>query len=161
MFKKRNGASAQRRAKIQSPSFNEDTLWNWVLSEASSPSQVTEHHTLSTCGFASRNARQKPICANQYDQAQFKALSSDSRNASRLKDHNTVRHDDEDSLLSINDEADSATASCSKRTCQSNPNCLNYLGQAELVNVGTSIGQRFSIIRLIEASFQNRVGSIV
>ncbi|KAF7294772.1 hypothetical protein MIND_01014800 [Mycena indigotica] len=81
------------------------TSWGWVLSEAKTVSEITNDHLLATCGMSALNTHR--FCRNKY--------------SPRLKE---APPNDEDIIVISDDDDD---LQCSKRSCKTNPNCLNYI----------------------------------
>lgn len=113
----------------------DDVLWNWVLSEALNASQVTDEHIASVYGFASRTASSKPICKNKFAPKLPKTVAHPQSESAA----NQPPAADEDLDILIEEDPVAPVASCSKKSCLSNPNCLNYVGQAELVDEGSTV----------------------
>lgn len=123
----------------------DDTLWDWVLTEVTDASQISDDHILSTYGFASRNAVFKPICHNKYSGLSTNSsepMGPDSRSSNS---HHVAASGSNEMHVKVEygDDADSKPlASCSKKSCLSNPNCLNYLGQQRYEDEGiTSVSR--------------------
>ena len=89
----------------------EELYWGWVSSVPNSTS-ISDDHFLRTCGFSPNT--QPRFCRNQY------ARSFDT--SSELL---PVAGPDGDLIVVSDDEG----PICDKKSCQSNPYCLNYLGQ--------------------------------
>lgn len=93
------------------PPGKEELYWGWVSSVPNAAS-ISDDHFLRTCGFSPNT--QPRFCRNKY------ARSSDT--SSELL---PVTDPDGD-LIIVSDHEGST---CDKKSCQSNPYCLNYLGQ--------------------------------
>lgn len=117
----------------------DDVLWNWVLSEALNASQVTDEHIASVYGFASRTASSKPICKNKFAPKVPKAVAQSNQHPQSESAATQPPAAEEDLDILIEEDPVVPVASCSKKNCLSNPNCLNYVGQAELVDEGLPI----------------------
>lgn len=119
----------------------DDPLWSWVLTEVSDASQISEHHITSAYGFAARNAAWKPVCANKLQKGAVKKTAPKVSSKSRVSEAAQLPTiddcGDEEELLVVSDnDIDSPKASCSKKSCASNPNCVNYIGQSKLEDEG-------------------------
>jgi hypothetical protein len=108
------GLAAGEVLKRNTLAGNTTSPWGWAGTEVLSATGITAEHKLATCGLASRN--NLTLCANKY------ALTS-SPETSAFKTESLVMDDD------VIEVADEDTVKCSKRTCKSNPLCLNHLGQ--------------------------------
>lgn len=89
----------------------EEPYWGWISSVPDATS-ISEDHFLRTCGFSP--ASQPRFCRNQY-------AGSSNTNFELLP----VAGPGGDSIIVSDDEG----PVCDKKSCQSNPYCLNYLGQ--------------------------------
>ncbi|KAF7323150.1 hypothetical protein HMN09_00095300 [Mycena chlorophos] len=85
------------------------TSWGWVLSEAENVSEITNDHLLATCGMSPRNTHR--FCRNKYS----------------TRPRKETRPDPDDVIVISDDDDDDSQ--CTKRSCRSNPNCVNYVGQ--------------------------------
>ncbi|KAF8892462.1 hypothetical protein BD779DRAFT_1770408 [Infundibulicybe gibba] len=92
---------------------NGSSLWDWVGSEVSTPSQITPDHLLRVYGFNRKNS----YCQNIF------SISPPPRAEARKSSVDTSPDDD---VIVISDDEESP---CDKKLCKSNPNCLNFLGQ--------------------------------
>lgn len=89
----------------------EELCWGWISSVPNATS-ISEDHFLRTCGF-SPHSRPR-FCRNQY--------AGPSGMSPELP---PVTDSDGDLIVVSDDEG----PICDKKSCQSNPYCLNYLGQ--------------------------------
>lgn len=89
----------------------EELHWGWVSSVPNAAS-ISDDHLLRTCGFSPNT--QPRFCRNQY------ARSSGANSELPLAT------DPDGDLVVVSDDEGPV---CDKRSCQSNPYCLNYLGQ--------------------------------
>jgi hypothetical protein len=108
------GLAAGEVLKRNTLAGNMTSPWGWAGTEVLSAAGITAEHKLATCGLASRNKR--ALCANKYaltPGAETSAFKTESSNM-------------DDDVIEV---ADEDTVKCSKRTCKSNPFCLNHLGQ--------------------------------
>lgn len=106
----------------------EALYWGWVSSVPNKTS-ISNDHFLRTCGFSPTT--QPRFCRNQY------ARSSDT--SSELL---PVTDPDGDLIL-VSDEG----SVCDKKSCQSNPYCLNYLGQKIWEDEGV-LSMAYTVARL-------------
>ncbi|KAG5724013.1 Ubiquitin carboxyl-terminal hydrolase 48 [Termitomyces sp. T112] len=95
-----------------------DSRWGWVGIEVDRVSSITSEHLLISCGLSKRNNH--PSCQNKY----FQGVTA----AQLVRKPITASVDGEldDEVIVISDDEGHP---CSPRSCKSNPNCLNYLGQ--------------------------------
>ncbi|PPQ64679.1 hypothetical protein CVT26_002769 [Gymnopilus dilepis] len=96
--------------------------WGWVGSQARTPEQITLEHRLTACNLSKRN--NVSICRNKYSRSEVNSQSG------HLPTHPMLPSGangelEEDIIIISDDEG----PSCSKKSCKSNPYCLNYLGQ--------------------------------
>lgn len=89
----------------------EELYWGWISSVPNATS-ISDDHFLTTCGF-SPNSKPR-FCPNRY------ARSSDT-----TFELPPATDPDGDLIVVSDDEG----PFCDKKSCQSNPHCLNYLGQ--------------------------------
>ncbi|KAJ3775406.1 cysteine proteinase [Lentinula raphanica] len=94
--------------------------WGWVGSEVTDSSSITRDHLLATCGFSRRN--NYPFCRNKHRSKSRSPQNSEPSTTTQTS--NDVLADD---VIVISDGEDEGH-SCSKKSCKSNPNCLNYIG---------------------------------
>lgn len=85
---------------------NAASPWAWVGSEVKEPSQISQEHRLMACGLSSRNDYN--FCRNKF----------------LPKTSTEKKETDPDDLIVISDDEEAA---CTKRSCKSNPNCLNHI----------------------------------
>ncbi|KAG8727339.1 hypothetical protein FRC12_022595, partial [Ceratobasidium sp. 428] len=97
-------------------SFSE---WGWVGTEVQSADGIGPQHRATACGF------RKHICKNK--QAPTKAPTQ-----------LAAPHDAEDEVVVISDDE----PECSVKTCKTNPNCCNYLGQGKWLNESKSSARK-------------------
>lgn len=90
----------------------EEFYWGWV-SSVPNATNISDDHLLRTCGFSPNI--QPRSCRNQH---------------TRLSDMGSKLSpvtDPDGDLIVVSDDESSAV--CDKKSCQSNPYCLNYLSQ--------------------------------
>jgi ubiquitin carboxyl-terminal hydrolase 48 len=110
-----------------------DSQWGWVLTEVTVPDQIRHEHRQAACGFAPRNAHQKPLCSNKF----FPHHDKPGLLVPNGKVKVTLDNDPgEISVDEISDDNMSLAVPCHKKSCRSNPNCLNYLGQSRWSDEG-------------------------
>ncbi|KAF8308097.1 hypothetical protein DL93DRAFT_2231857 [Clavulina sp. PMI_390] len=127
----RGGATSKSRQKEK-----QDSLWGWVLSEVSDPDDITREHVLQAYGFSKRNATTKPVCPNSM--ITNKTPKTNDLNGGDLSDQPQA---EAGAALDVDEngtDASSASASCSKSSCTSNPNCLNYVEPGVLHDEATA-----------------------
>ena len=100
----------------------EELYWGWISSVPNATS-ISDDHLLRTCGFSPHS--QPRFCSNQYAR-----LSTTSSEPSPVTDL------DGDLIIVSDDEG----PACDKKSCQSNPYCLNYLGQKRWEDEGMFSG---------------------
>ena len=100
----------------------EELYWGWI-SAVPNATSISDDHFSRTCGFSPNS--QPRFCHNQY------ARSSDT--SSELP---PVTDPDGDLIIVSDDEG----PACDKKSCQSNPYCLNYLGQKMWEDEGARSG---------------------
>ena len=108
------------RNKLQSTT---DTAWAWVGHEVRKITEITHTHCLAACGFAADSVHparrnNKPLKNSDHNKPPSK-LNGDG--------------DEDDGVVVISDDEG---PTCDKKTCRSNPNCLNYLGQEQWEDEG-------------------------
>jgi hypothetical protein len=103
--------------------------WGWVGTEVTVASNIAQGHLLATCGF-SKGSRH-PFCPNKFVQVAQGTNVSQEDTAEDLANGEL----DDDVIIISDDEG----TPCCKKLCQSNPNCLNYLGQKKWEDEGLSI----------------------
>ena len=113
----------------------EELYWGWISSVPNATS-ISDDHFLTTCGF-SPNSKPR-FCPNRY------ARSSDT-----TFELPPATDPDGDLIVVSDDEG----PVCDKKSCQSNPYCLNYLGQHMWEDEGVLSGD------LLYASSLNYLGS--
>ncbi|KAF5373636.1 hypothetical protein D9758_000663 [Tetrapyrgos nigripes] len=96
---------------------NASSTWGWVGTEASNTSEITTNHLLAACGLLDPS---RPFCRNKFKETS-RASSTDPL---------AIKDTDDDVIVISDDE----TPTCSKKSCKSNPFCLNYLGQDKWEN---------------------------
>lgn len=89
----------------------EELYWGWVSSVPNAAS-ISDDHFSRTCGFSP--IIQPRFCRNRY-----------ARSSSTSTEQPPVTDPDGDLIVVSDDEG----PVCDKKACQSNPYCLNYLGQ--------------------------------
>ena len=89
----------------------EELYWGWI-SSVPNVTGISDDHFLRTCGFSPNS--QPRFCRNQY-----------ARSSNASSELPPVTYPDGDLIVVSNDEG----PLCDKKSCQSNPYCLNYLGQ--------------------------------
>ena len=95
-------------------------LWGWVGTEVTDAERITLEHRLAACNLSQRN--KNTICANKYS-----SLPETTRIPTPSKPA-AVDGEIEEDIIVISDD-DEAPSFCSKKTCRTNPNCLNNVGQ--------------------------------
>ena len=121
-----HGLSAGEKLKRAKLSGNEYLAWSWVGTEVTHSADITPEHRLATCGFSAKN--QHPFCPNKYAPSfsggpPVKEEPKQPVASGELEDDIIVVSDDEGTL-------------CDSKTCKTNPNCLNYLGQEKWEDEG-------------------------
>lgn len=114
--------------------------------------QITHEHCQAACGFAPRNALYKPLCPNKYLPQTKKPglLTAKAKAKPKLGDDFSA-----DNIVEISDDDATLAVSCSKKSCRTNPNCLNYLGQSKWNDEGTLIG--YVIIAILMVQMQHEL----
>ncbi|KAF8077825.1 hypothetical protein FPV67DRAFT_1557276 [Lyophyllum atratum] len=102
---------------------NNSSSWGWVGTEVIRASDITPEHHLVSCGLSKRNNH--PFCLNKYS-----PISQNFAKPQLDKTHEVQPTDGEldDDVIIISDDE---VPPCGLKTCKSNPNCLNYLGQED------------------------------
>lgn len=103
--------------KRTTPPNNNSLQWAWVGTEVVRPSDITPEHRLIACGLSQRNGY--PLCPNKYSQT----ADPVSHETSEIPETEVELDGD---IIVISDDDDPL---CTAKTCKSNPNCLNHLGQ--------------------------------
>lgn len=116
-------AAGETLSRAQFPG-REELYWGWISSVPNAAS-ISDDHFSRTCGFSPNS--QPRFCRNQY------ARSSDATSELPL-----VTDPDGDLIVVSDDEG----PLCDKKSCQSNPYCLNYLGQKMWEDKGVRSGAR-------------------
>ncbi|RDB21476.1 Ubiquitin carboxyl-terminal hydrolase 48 [Hypsizygus marmoreus] len=98
---------------------NNSSPWAWVGTEVVRPSDITSEHLLVSCGLSKRNKH--PVCPNKYA-----SISRNDVQPSKTSQSSAADGELDDDVIVISDDEGPV---CSPKTCKSNPNCLNYLGQ--------------------------------
>jgi len=96
------------------------TPWGWVGTEVTDPAKITLEHRLAACNLSRRN--KNTICANKYSSV------PETTRIPIPSEPVTVNGEIEEDIIVISDD-DEAPNFCSKKTCRTNPNCLNNVGQ--------------------------------
>ncbi|KII88369.1 hypothetical protein PLICRDRAFT_92113 [Plicaturopsis crispa FD-325 SS-3] len=115
-----NGLAAGEKLERNKLAGNNSLAWGWVGTDVTDVSQITVDHRMRTCGFSRKSKRS--LCANKY--ASKRARSSQSRSGPY---EDTADGELANDVIEISDSDDGPL--CSKKSCKSNPFCLNYLGQ--------------------------------
>lgn len=102
----------------------EELYWGWISSVPNATS-ISDDHLLRTCGFSPHS--QPRFCSNRY--ARSSAASLEPSPVTDLDGDLIVVSDDEGPV-------------CDKKSCQSNPYCLNHLGQKRWEDEGMLLGTR-------------------
>jgi ubiquitin carboxyl-terminal hydrolase 48 len=117
-MKRKRRAAAQTNGLAPGENLNraqflgkEELYWGWV-SSVPNAAGISDDHFLRACGFSP--STQPRFCRNQY--ARSSGMDSESP---------PVTDPDGDLIVVSDDEG----PVCDKKSCQSNPYCLNYLGQ--------------------------------
>ena len=117
-MKRKRRAAAQANGLAPGENLNraqlprrEELYWGWVSSVPNATS-ISDDHLLRTCGFSPNT--QPIFCRNRY-----------ARSPDMSSELSPVADTDGDLIVVSDDEG----PVCDKRSCQSNPYCLNYLGQ--------------------------------
>ena len=100
----------------------EELNWGWVSSVPNTTS-ISDDHFLRSCGFSPHT--QPRFCSNKY--------TGSSTTSSGLSPVTDLDGD----LIVVSDEEGPV---CDKKSCQSNPYCLNYLGQKRWEDEGAVSG---------------------
>lgn len=100
---------------------NNSSPWGWVGTEVVSPSEITSEHLLVACGLSERN--HYPCCSNKYSSPSHTPTIVQSQ--THFKEPSVNGELDEDVIVISDDEH----LQCARKSCKTNPNCLNYLGQ--------------------------------
>lgn len=103
--------------------------WGWVHTEVTTPQHITNEHRQAAYGFSPRNALKKPICRSKYLSTKATVPVVDSKGKGKA-----IQNQDDD-IITISDDEPEAIP-CSKKTCRTNPNCLNFLGQVRWKDEG-------------------------
>lgn len=112
----RSGLAAGQILKRNTLAGDITSPWGWAGTEVRSAAGITPEHRLATCRLSKRNKR--TLCPNKYAPKDAAAPKAEASVSSSLGDEDMIDVD------AIDD-----STNCSKRTCKSNPFCLNYLGQ--------------------------------
>jgi len=119
-----NGLTAGETLNRAQLPGREELRWGWISSVPSTTS-ISNDHLLRTCGFSPSS--QPRFCRNQY-----------ARSSNATSELSPVTDPDGD-LIIVSDEDGPV---CDKKSCQSNPYCLNYLGQKMWEDEGVLSGVR-------------------
>ena len=111
------GESLARAPLISTTTFSE---WGWVGTEVFSVTDIGPQHRAAACGF------RKHICKNRH------ALTKSQASPGPAPETDPHITEDDIVVISSDDEPE-----CSPKTCKTNPNCCNYLGQQKWENDGT------------------------
>lgn len=101
--------------------------WGWVDTEVSDPSRITLEHRLMTCGLSKRN--KNPFCGNRHAPKPTKSSPPPADETQT----NVANGELENDVIVVSDDE---PPPCNKKVCKNNPNCLNYLGQAQWEDEG-------------------------
>lgn len=105
--------------------------YGWVGTEVTDASGITSEHILATCGFSNRS--RYPFCHNRY------APPVPGRRDATPKTKEVVASGElDDDIIVISDDEG---PTCTKKSCKSNPNCLNYMGQQTWEDEGVPLLQ--------------------
>lgn len=118
------GLSAGEKLKRIKLSGNEHLAWSWVGTEVTNPADITLEHRLATCGFSDRNRNR--VCANKHTSATLNGFPIKEETVQPIASGEL-----EDDIIVVPDDE---SLPCDSKTCRSNPNCLNYLGQEKWQN---------------------------
>lgn len=116
------GLAPGEQLKRSTHSGNNASPWAWVGTEVVTPSEITSEHLLVACGLSERNAH--PCCLNKYSSLPC-TLPATAQSPTQLKGSSVNGELDEDVIVISDDEP----LQCVRKSCKTNPNCLNYLGQ--------------------------------
>ena len=122
--RKRNASPISKIQKTQHVNLLKHSPWDWVGTEVTDPTAITPEHRQRACGFSPYVGF--PFCRN-------KAEADASQSIAPVVDI-AVDQDDQDTIIVLSDSDEEPE--CSKKTCKSNPNCLNYLGQDKWLEEG-------------------------
>lgn len=100
-----------------------DLQWGWV-SEVSDASNISDEHLLRTIGVSSQDSRN--FCPNKYGEGKNTSLPEQLPVSGELDTDCIEISDNEEPL-------------CSKKSCLSNPYCLNHLGQYRWEDYGRAL----------------------
>ena len=104
------------------------SLWGWVGTEVTNLADITLEHRMLACNLSQRS--NVPYCRNKFAIEDVSHANSQKERQFPLQGVNGELDDD---IIVISDDDES---SCSKKCCKTNPNCLNYLGQAKWEDEG-------------------------
>lgn len=102
----------------------EELCWGWISSVPNATS-ISDDNFLRTCGFSPHS--QPRFCDNRY-----------ARSPTTSSDQPPVTDPDGDLIIVSDDEG----PVCDRKSCKSNPYCLNYLGQEMWEDEGVPSGTR-------------------
>lgn len=132
-----HGLAAGERLKRAKLAGSEYLAWSWVGTEVTDYSQITQEHRLATCGFSDSNPY--PFCANKYSALSRSRAPSKTQKGKKSK---PAQGELEDDIIVISDDESPA---CNTKTCRTNPNCLNYLGQEKWENEGVQYSTQHAL----------------
>ncbi|KAJ4487816.1 cysteine proteinase [Lentinula aciculospora] len=143
MVRRTNQVSSSSKGLVAGQVLRRDVLnaWGWVGIEVTEPSSITRDHLLATCGLSRRNNH--PFCRNKH---QVKSRSAHSSSPATSQVANNSVPDD---MIVIADSEDEGH-NCSKKACETNPNCLNYLGQEKWESEDSTTDNFLSFAKLGE-----------
>jgi hypothetical protein len=135
--KRKRGASLTSRGLAPGEQLKRSTLpgnnsspWGWVGTEVVSPPDITSEHLLVACGLSERNHH--PCCPNRYPSPLHTPAIAQS--PMHFNEPSVNGELDEDVIVISDDEQ----LHCVRKSCKTNPNCLNYLGQENWEDKGMS-----------------------
>jgi ubiquitin carboxyl-terminal hydrolase 48 len=133
--KRKRGASLTSKGLAPGEQLKRSTLpgnnsspWGWVGTEVVSPSEISSEHLLVACGLSERNRR--PCCPNKHSLVSHNLAIETSQ--THYKEPPVDGELDEDVIVISDDEP----SQCARKSCKTNPNCLNYLGQEDWEDEG-------------------------
>lgn len=128
------GLSAGERLKRVKLAGNDYLAWSWVGTEVTDAADITQEHRLATCGFSSSSLY--PFCPNKYAPRPLNGPTPASADhaVATTAPAKVAKGELEDDIIVISEDDHPV---CDSRTCKSNPNCVNYLGQDKWENEGT------------------------
>jgi hypothetical protein len=133
--KRKRGASLTSKGLAPGEQLKRSTLpgnnsspWGWVGTEVVNPSEISSEHLLVACGLSERNRH--PCCPNKHSLVSHNLAIEASQ--THYKEPPVDGELDEDVIVISDDEP----SQCARKSCKTNLNCLNYLGQEDWEDEG-------------------------